>query len=104
MVNFFQKCALAAPLISFAFAIPVERDLQLEKRQAINDGTILNYALTLEYLEAAFYREALANYSEAQFASAGFAGVRERIVEIGAQEETHAEFLAGMSFCTFVLI
>ena len=102
MVNFIKKCALAAPLISFALAAPVERDL--EKRQGIDDGVILNFALTLEYLEAAFYREALANYTDADFTAAGFPGVRDRIVEIGAQEETHAEFLSGNFFAHLAML
>ena len=36
------------------------------------DVTILNYALTLEYLERKFYQEGLANYTQAQFVAAGF--------------------------------
>lgn len=36
------------------------------------DITILNYALTLEYLERKFYQEGLANYTQAQFVAAGF--------------------------------
>ena len=74
-----------------ALAAPVEK-LQYTDI----DGAILNYALTLEYLEAAFYKEALANYTEADFDGAGFVGVRENIVQIGGHEQTHATFLAGI--------
>jgi hypothetical protein len=90
-MKFIQTCALAASAVSLALAAPVE------KRQAIIDGAILNYALTLEYLEAQFYKEAMANYSEAAFDAAGFPGLREFIEEIGAHEQAHATFLAGIS-------
>lgn len=36
------------------------------------DITILNYALTLEFLERKFYREGIANYTQQQFIDAGF--------------------------------
>lgn len=61
---------------SFVSAAPIE------ERQAVakdfnpppgGDITILNYALTLEYLERKFYQEGIANYSNQQFVDAGFA-------------------------------
>jgi hypothetical protein len=82
-------CTILATLFGLALAAP------LEKRQSINDGMILNYALTLEYLEANFYKEALANYSEADFEAAGFPCVRQNIVQIGAHEQSHATFLSS---------
>lgn len=48
----------------------------LDKRADFNappggDITILNYALTLEYLERKFYQEGVANYTKEDFCNAG---------------------------------
>lgn len=60
------------------------------------DGTILNYALTLEYLERKFYMEGLANYTHADFVAAGFADpFYTNLQEIYYDEQTHVAFLAG---------
>jgi hypothetical protein len=57
---------------------------------------ILNYALTLEHLEDKFYREGLANYTEAQFAAAGFDSTFYNNLQIvSADETTHVSFLTG---------
>jgi hypothetical protein len=86
-----QTCALVASLTLVSCA-PLKR-----ATTAIDDGVILNYALTLEFLEAQFYKDALANFSESDFVSAGFPGVREDIVTIGNDEQSHADFLVGQS-------
>jgi hypothetical protein len=86
-MKFAQTFTLAASF-GVALASPI-----VKRQNYINDGDILNYALTLEYLEAAFYKEALANYTEADFEAAGFYGVREHVVAIGAHEQTHVTFL-----------
>ena len=59
----------------FVAAAPFEqRDVAMDFNPPPGgDVTILNYALTLEYLERKFYEEGLANYTQADFVAAGFA-------------------------------
>lgn len=47
--------------------------LKAQTSPAMSDLNILNYALTLEHLEAAFYVEGLTRYSAADFTAASFA-------------------------------
>lgn len=60
---------------------------------------VLNYALTLEHLEAVFYRDGLAMFDAAAYEAIGLqAGVRDRIAQIAAHEAEHVAYLtAGIS-------
>lgn len=52
------------------------------------DIDILNYALTLEFLERKFYQEGLANYTEQDFCNAGFeASFYSNLMSIYADEQ-----------------
>ncbi|KAL8943216.1 MAG: hypothetical protein Q9216_001204 [Gyalolechia sp. 2 TL-2023] len=74
-------------------------DSLLALRQAapeITDADILNYALTLEHLEDKFYREGLANFTQADFAAEGFdATVYDNLKEVSSDETTHVSFLTA---------
>ncbi|KAG8976382.1 hypothetical protein FRB93_013179 [Tulasnella sp. JGI-2019a] len=60
------------------------------------DIEILNYALTLEYLEDNFYSGALAKFDAAEIEAAGFPSwVRARFEQITAHEAAHVAFHAG---------
>jgi rubrerythrin len=58
---------------------------------------VLNYALTLEHLENAFYRDGLANLQVADFEALGFLpGVVDYLAEISANEAVHVETLTSV--------
>ncbi|GKT42021.1 protein rds1 [Colletotrichum spaethianum] len=60
------------------------------------DATILNYALTLEYLERAFYGQGLKNFTESDFCEfAGVVGEKfyQNLKIIYEDEKTHVDFL-----------
>ncbi|CDZ98489.1 Ferritin-like superfamily [Phaffia rhodozyma] len=77
--------AATAGLVSAAPLAPRADDI---------DTTILQYALTLEHLENAFYSEALSMFDADAFASVGYKPwVRDRVVQIGQHEASHVAFL-----------
>src|ERR1700760_450154 len=85
-----------ATYITASFAIVGSSVAGPLKKRTYTDADILNYALTLEHLEDKFYREGLANFTQAQFADAGYgATFYENLKEISYDETTHVNFLTS---------
>ncbi|KAF1820432.1 uncharacterized protein K489DRAFT_383242 [Dissoconium aciculare CBS 342.82] len=86
-----RSAVVASALVAAAVAAPLE-----SRQSAINDGVILNYALTLEHLENTFYHEALEKFTEADFRKAGVSSEFYcNLKEIASDEATHVSFLSG---------
>jgi hypothetical protein len=80
----------------FAFLSSVIAGPVAKRAVAVTDGGILNYALTLEHLENKFYGEGLSNFTQAQFAAAGYDSTfYTNLKEISYDESTHVNFLTS---------
>ncbi|KAJ7141179.1 ferritin-like domain-containing protein [Mycena epipterygia] len=87
-----MKYSIIAPVLAVFFfahistALPAKRD--------VTDPQVLNFALTLEHLEATFYKQGLDKFSDADFIKAGYPEfVRGRFQQINDHERTHVTFL-----------
>ncbi|KAF8283221.1 hypothetical protein DL93DRAFT_2210445, partial [Clavulina sp. PMI_390] len=92
----FTFATVAVSLLAAAssvLAAPTRRD----PVTTYTDTDILQFALTLEHLENAFYTGALAKYDEEAFVKAGLPSfARGRFTQIGEHEKQHVSLLSGV--------
>ncbi|OJI99401.1 hypothetical protein ASPVEDRAFT_882769 [Aspergillus versicolor CBS 583.65] len=85
----FTSLALCGAALQLVQASPVTK-----RAGGVSDADILNYALTLEHLEAAFYEEGLKNYTKQDFMDAGMMETfYNNIKSVGMDEKAHEQFL-----------
>lgn len=86
--SFFGKSAFAQD------STPEEEDGMDADSPFEGPADVINYALTLEHIESAFYRDGLAELGVAAFTDLGFqSSVFDRLGEIAAHEAAHVETL-----------
>ncbi|OBT86596.1 hypothetical protein VE02_05100 [Pseudogymnoascus sp. 03VT05] len=91
-MKFSQSIITLSAVASIVSAGPVTK----KQAPAITDSDILNYALTLEHLEDTFYRQGLANFTQQQFADAGYdATFYSNIKRVSSDETNHVKFLTS---------
>ena len=92
-----MKTSTIFSLLAFLATAALSAPVSLNKRDGI-DSDILQFALTLEHLENAFYKHALSTWSEDQFIKANFsANVYSQLKYIAHDEEIHVQYLeAGL--------
>ncbi|KAJ5155896.1 hypothetical protein N7492_008699 [Penicillium capsulatum] len=83
----FTSVALACAALGLTHANPVAK-------RAVTDADILQYALTLEHLEASFYEEGMKNYTKKDFVDAGLnEAAYSNLKMIAGDEKSHEQFL-----------
>ncbi|KAI8352712.1 ferritin-like domain-containing protein [Mortierella sp. GBAus27b] len=93
-MRFFTIACAAAAFLATLGAAPIKPRATMSSPDT---ASTLNYALTLEHLEAEFYKQGLAKFDVAAFTGAGFdAKVRDRLVHIGEHENDHVSMLTSV--------
>ncbi|GKT55191.1 ferritin ribonucleotide reductase-like protein [Colletotrichum tofieldiae] len=90
-----SSVVLAVASAASVLGAPLEKKANYDALPG-GDSTILNYALTLEYLERTFYGQGLKNFTESDFCEyAGEVGEKfyKNLRVIYEDEKTHVEFL-----------
>lgn len=89
------RSAATLLLASTALSHPVE------KRQAVTDLDILQYALTLEHLENVFYKQGVSQMPESDFLAAGFSKeYYTNLLYVVTDEQDHVELLTSAIMAT----
>jgi len=80
-----------------SLSMSVTAALQPSKRASnatTDDGFVLNFALTNEYVQRAFYEEGLASFNQTDFVTAGFENpFYDNLQQIYSDEQSHAALL-----------
>lgn len=91
----FSTSIIAGLTIGLSVAAPHQGSVVVTT-PVVDDSIILNYALTLEFLERKFYQEALAKFSKHDFQKAGFPDpFYKNLKQIYLDEKTHVDAIAG---------
>ncbi|KAL9611138.1 MAG: hypothetical protein Q9167_004191 [Letrouitia subvulpina] len=89
---------IIACCVVFAGAVPLSKIRNQIPSRALKytDSEVLNFILSLEHFQDAFYRQGLANFSQAQFAEYGFdADFYLNLTEIASQERIRVTSLTS---------
>ncbi|THG99394.1 hypothetical protein EW026_g2949 [Hermanssonia centrifuga] len=93
-----SQLASAAPYVSKTLhSSDTSSWTSLTNSTTVNDTQIAQFALSLEYLESAFYSQGLSQFNDSDFQNSGFdPSVRERFVQIAEHEATHVVLLKSV--------